>query len=187
MGQLAAFSSQGPTRDGRIKPDLVAPGSMVASSLSKFSTDLVELRRVLPDGAHLVDRGTSFAAPHMAGAVALLLQQSPQLTAAQLRQRLVDGALRDGFTGPLPSMAWGHGKLDLADRQANPNAALIVALDRNGDDRLGDLEVVAAVQAWVSGGVLAGASDVNIGDETIVWLITLWIEQADLGTLKAPQ
>src|SRR5206468_1810247 len=70
LGDIASFSSPGPTRDGREKPDLAAPGFGVASALSH---DLVIAcpstpDRYLNDGMqHWVIEGTSMAAPHVTG------------------------------------------------------------------------------------------------------------------------
>jgi len=185
VGHLAAFSSLGPTRDGRLKPDLVAPGSMVASTLSKFSTNLVAFSRVLSDGVHLVNRGTSFAAPHVSGAAALLLQSNPALTTAQVKRQLQATAARDGLTGVFESTRWGYGKLDLIGQPIDPASGLVEVLDENQDDVLGDGEILTAIQLWVSGSALASTTQAQITDQLILWLITLWIEQADLGALKA--
>ena len=65
MPQIASFSSRGPTADGRIKPDVVAPGSGVA---------VADLRR----GGYVRKGGTSFAAPLVSGVCALLLQKNPE-------------------------------------------------------------------------------------------------------------
>ncbi|CDO86180.1 hypothetical protein AWC29_29485 [Mycobacterium triplex] len=62
---VSYFSSRGPTGDGRLKPDLVAPGERIYSS-------------VLDDDWGYLD-GTSMAAPHVSGAAALLMARYPEL------------------------------------------------------------------------------------------------------------
>ena len=57
--------------------------------------------------------GTSFAAPLVAGAVALLLQQDPSLDVDELKQLLYNMAKNDEFTGQVPNNTWGWGKLYL--------------------------------------------------------------------------
>ncbi|MEM3564426.1 MAG: S8 family serine peptidase [Candidatus Jordarchaeaceae archaeon] len=63
--KLAKFSSRGPTLDGRIKPDLVAPGVSITSCRSKYSRG---------SGEWIIKRGTSMAAPHVSGAAAILIE-----------------------------------------------------------------------------------------------------------------
>ena len=98
LGRVATFSSGGPTRDGRFAPDVLAPGEFIASSLSSSAPpgsprsaffvpgDLNLL--VVEDGVHAVLRGTSQAAPHVSGAVALLFQLDPDLPIKRLRELL---------------------------------------------------------------------------------------------------
>jgi hypothetical protein len=56
--------------------------------------------------------GTSMAAPHITGTIALMFQKNPSRTQAQIKQCLESSARSDGFTGPVPNTAWGAGKLD---------------------------------------------------------------------------
>lgn len=182
IGRIAGFSSLGPTRDGRIKPDLVAPGSMVASSLSRFSRDLVDPTWVMSDGVHTVNRGTSFAAPHVSGAAALLLQMNPTLSTAQVLQLLAQHTLRDEFTSFVANPVWGFGKLnlDFARAMPPPSASHIQALDENGNNLLDDREILAAIQLWIMGDTPSGGVEFEVNDALILWLIELWVQQAPL-------
>lgn len=62
---VADFSSRGPTPDGLVKPDVVAPG--------------VDVLSALPGGTYGLNLGTSMAAPHVAGVVALMWSAQPRL------------------------------------------------------------------------------------------------------------
>jgi subtilisin family serine protease len=113
-GNLAPFSSPGPTRDGRQKPDIAAPGTAIGSSTS---FDIPQScspggSTLLPDGlSHVMSQGTSMAAPHVAGAAAILMQRYGAMTPSQLKSFLATHAKTDGFTGPVWNKDWGYGKL----------------------------------------------------------------------------
>ncbi|MCW3125358.1 MAG: hypothetical protein JWO03_1016 [Bacteroidetes bacterium] len=141
LGDLVPFSSRGPTADGRIKPDITAPGLCVVSAVSSFDADF------LPSGSShtdLVSRfqdlnngnfhywaqlsGTSMATPCTSGIIALMLQANPNLSPAQIRTILAQTAILDNFTGvpPLQGLnTWGHGKI-------NAYAAVIAAALTSG-------------------------------------------------------
>ncbi len=154
LGDLADFSSPGPTRDGRRKPDIAAPGATVLSALSR---DVVinsgSAPLVAVDGQHWAEEGTSMATPHVTGAIALMFQLNKSLTADQIRTILAVNATQDGFTsrtygvGGAPQDWWGGGKLNvraaLAAMNTNPNAVAGVTISpradtlvRGGTDRL---------------------------------------------------
>jgi subtilisin family serine protease len=77
---VSYFSSRGPTGDGRLKPDLVAPGEKIMSAL--------------PNETSGVKDGTSMAAPHVSGAAALLMARYDELVGrpARIKQILRDSA-----------------------------------------------------------------------------------------------
>lgn len=117
VGALFFSSSHGPTRDGRIKPDICAPGARVLSTASNVLTEwLVSLDAatyVSYDGQHYLYNGTSFASPAVAGIAALYLQQNPGATAAEVKEAILSQARKDAFTGELlPNNLWGYGKAD---------------------------------------------------------------------------
>ena len=90
---LAAFSSYGVTLDGVRKPDLVAPGRRIISTLSSRS-DTLALQipsRVVSDG-YIRMSGTSASAPIVTGVVALLLQARPSLSPGQVKWLLTHTA-----------------------------------------------------------------------------------------------
>lgn len=138
LGGISPFSCRGPTRDGRPKPDLAAPGLAVVSTLS--STLDPELRAlvgpfVAPDGAHWALGGTSMAAPHVTGAVALLLERFPGITLAEIQARLRRSAGADSITGPVYNSRWGFGRLHV-DRLLRPELGRVqlVAADVSATD-----------------------------------------------------
>jgi subtilisin family serine protease len=109
-GSIASFSSLGPTRDGRVKPDVVAPGEFIVSARSSA----VAKNPSDPDAYHMILAGTSMATPHVAGTIALMLQYSPNLPAIDVPEILRQTARLDSFTGLIlsGSWTWGFGKVD---------------------------------------------------------------------------
>lgn len=85
------YSSEGPTRDGRIAPEIAAPSDIQTSS-GRFW-------------------GTSCASPHLAGAAALVLQAYPSFTPVQVEEYLKTNAIDLGTPGP--DNQYGYGRLHL--------------------------------------------------------------------------
>ena len=130
LGTLADESSAGPTRDGRLKPELVAPYAVVSSLSSAAPQPPPQF--VSKDGRHVPGAGTSQAAPHVAGALAVLLQFNPALDAPQSRQLLIDTARIDAFTGVVPNPLYGDGKLAIL-AGAQSLLKLVDGLSADGD------------------------------------------------------
>lgn len=111
VGEIESFSSRGPTLDGRVKPDITAPGSVIIAAKPLN----------IPLGPYDVSeyytprRGTSMASPHVAGVVALILQLEPNISYEEVVDILRKTAREDRFTGEIPeegSPVWGWGKLN---------------------------------------------------------------------------
>ena len=157
---VVGFSSRGPVSPFYPKPDLVAPGVFVNTTLN--------------GGGYNVSSGTSFAAPHVAGAAALLLERHPGLAPAAVRSILVTTA--DEVAGAegspnvgrgLPDAA-GAGRLnatralaaeivfeppllDLDASPARPSGSASIGVARIDGGPVGPLEVSASLPRGVSG------------------------------------
>ncbi len=92
-GNVASFSSPGPTYDGRIKPDLAAHGQSVF------------VANYYLDDYYMVVDGTSFACPLVAGVGALMLERVPSLTPMQMREAFRQTASQSGT--PDNDIGWG--------------------------------------------------------------------------------
>ena len=127
VGGLAGFSSVGPMIDGRVKPDITAPGLTIATSCNSYdaaytpsgaSGQLVRTGCTNPATSRTYYysefSGTSAASPAAAGITALLLQVKPTLTPAELKTLLAATAIKDLYTGTLatPANNWGNGKIN---------------------------------------------------------------------------
>lgn len=100
---LAASSSRGSSAcDGSFFPEVVAPGVSVKTADLTFGG-------VFPD-SYVTVSGTSFAAPHIAGTMALLRQANPATSVAELEQALMDSALDLGLAGA--DNDYGYGMID---------------------------------------------------------------------------
>jgi subtilisin family serine protease len=93
-----------------VKPDVVAPGEVIASARSSA----VPQSPSDPDAYHRILAGTSMAAPHVAGTIALMLQYQPDLPATDIPEILRQTARLDSFSGLFfnGSAKWGFGKTD---------------------------------------------------------------------------
>lgn len=123
VGGLSAFSGQGPRVDNQALLDVAAPSNYdVVAALDRAQTGTW--------GQYRWFSGTSGAAPHVGGTVALLRQARPDLDALEIETALRGGARRDSFTSLGLNEQWGAGKLDVAGalRQILPFAPQRAAL-----------------------------------------------------------
>jgi len=100
---VAYFSSRGPVSPFYIKPDLVAPGAFINT------TDT--------DGNYKISSGTSFAAPHVAGTAALILQKNPELTPQEVKSILMTTTdmVYDQFNDRFPIDVSGNGRVNASN------------------------------------------------------------------------
>ena len=130
--KIAYFSSKGPTVDGRIKPDITAPGNRIVSSISRFDSrydfqggtfnqyaNYADVVSGLTSGTNTwrfaAMQGTSMSSPMVAGIIALWLQAKPNLTVAQIKTILQSTSITDSDTGSgsaIPNNTWGSGKIN---------------------------------------------------------------------------
>ena len=100
---IASFSSRGPTKDGRTKPDVCFPGVDIVACRASGT------RMGTPVGDHYTQAsGTSMATPHAAGVAALLLEAAPALTPAEVKARFQAAAVDLG----LDANTQGAGRVD---------------------------------------------------------------------------
>ena len=144
---MADFSSRGPCEDGRIKPDVTAPGTWISSARSVYGND--DFAWAVISENYIFEGGTSQAGPHISGAAAVFVEYykathgnarpSPALVKAALIHSAVDmdetagGLIIDPETGeviadggafgipnPAPNMDEGWGRVDLTEIIGSP-------------------------------------------------------------------
>lgn len=150
IGKIAPFSSLGPTVDGRMKPDIAAPGNVVVSSVNSFDTEHYGANGKKTVASYTNNgqthyfgsmQGTSMASPFVAGVVATWLQADPMLNTYEVRDILRSTARRDSYTGSAPNNTWGYGKIDAyaglvevirrrAKREAENNRNFVIVAKR---------------------------------------------------------
>lgn len=153
--KVASFSSAGPNSDNGIKPDLVAVGTNIYTAAQKADEggDLYDA------SGYISTEGTSFAAPIVAGAAAVLKAARPGLTPAQYRSLLINSSTPLGSGGEAMVQRTGAGLLNL-------NAAL--------------RSTITVIPSSISFGVVAGPAEV-----TRVVTITNTGASSDMFSLSA--
>ncbi|MCX8103653.1 MAG: S8 family serine peptidase [Candidatus Bipolaricaulota bacterium] len=141
-GPIAPYSSQGPTNAGLSKPDIVGPDRVSTFTYTEFP-------------------GTSAAAPHVAGAAALLLSENPSLTAGQLEARLKGDAIPMGSP-----VQFGSGRLNLTQASpppGQPDLTVSGLTSSPSNPRVGDFVTVSGIVRNV-GNANAGSFVIEIRD-----------------------
>lgn len=171
-GAISSTSSRGPTRDNRMKPDVAATGNVTFSPgplpiLAALISGAPH--KLLPDGMHMRNGGTSMASPVVAGTGALFLERCPTINWEEFKGFVNDNAFSDGFTGTVPNISFGNGKLDAYAALVNT----VYSVGITGDNSLceGQTElfsVPAGMQSymWSTGETTTG---INIDSAQTIW------------------
>lgn len=120
-GYIAHFSSQGPTFDERIKPDVTAPGMSINAAFNSYVEITESRRKELTDQTnyngktyyYTAQSGTSMATPVVAGTIALWLQANPTLTTEQIKDVLAHTCTKPDPTLEYPNNIYGYGQIDV--------------------------------------------------------------------------
>lgn len=148
---MAAFSARGPTKEGRFKPDVVAPGTFILSALSRAAT--AGGWGASSDPAYFWEGGTSMATPLVAGCTAVLRETLvkngvPNPSAALIKALLINGAVElpgqysPSEAGPSPNNESGFGRVDLAGSVIIPGPDVDGGFGEGGPLKQGDEDTV---------------------------------------------
>ena len=115
-GRISPYSSTGPTVDGMLKPDVVAPGTYVISSFSHYSPIVYSMMaESVYQGIYYpwgLETGTSMSAPMVAGTIALWLQAKPTLTTDEIREVFHRTCQHPDPEMTYPNDVYGYGEID---------------------------------------------------------------------------
>lgn len=170
-GIRSSFSAMGPTLDGRIKPDVMAPGQNIISSYSTFfinnpknvnASVKSDVRHFEYNGriyAWNANAGTSMSAPVVTGAIALWLQADPTLTPADCLEIFAKTCSHYDASLSYPNNLYGYGQIDVA-------AGLREVLRRKalGINTIGQKKVLEQYdnRIYLLDGRYVGTSDANL-------------------------
>jgi len=131
---ISYFSSFGPIIDGRIKPEISAPGSNIISAIQVFTTHETANPWATVsfngrDYQYVPLSGTSMSSPFVAGVVALILEANPWLSPRQIKEIITETAYQDQYTAQQGEERFGYGKVSAYD-------AVLLALETIGTENI---------------------------------------------------
>jgi serine protease AprX len=143
--RLASFSGTGPTYEGFVKPEIVAPGGHLSGIMNKTGVIAKAHPEFHDNDKYFMMSGTSQAAAAVSGVVALMLQAQPSLTPDQVKCRLMSSARTAVDSAGNPSYTvfqQGAGQVNAYDAVYNQettcaNVGLNVAADLAGTQHFG--------------------------------------------------
>lgn len=116
-GDMSFFTSYGTMKDGTTRPHICAPGAVICSSSNRYfqhTTQEITAQKtgLIRNDNWVALQGTSQAAPHVAGAIALWLEADPTLTRDEVLDIIKQTAIRDSHVENTNQTQWGAGKFD---------------------------------------------------------------------------
>lgn len=170
---MAAFSNRGPSREGRIKPDIVAPGTCILSAKSSLALAGTTWGRS-NDPSWMYEGGTSMACPLVAGGCALIRQalrtQKPDPSAALVKALLINGAVElkgqylPSEAGPSPNFSSGWGRVNLSE-----SIAMATYASDDDETALGCMEGTALADGGSFSRTVDISSEGKTLKVTLVW------------------
>lgn len=174
--QLSGSSSRGPSpcNLAAIKPNVVAPGTNIRSCGYNYTV-----------ARYITMTGTSMAAPHVSGLVALLRQKNPNATVDQIKTAILNSTRRPVAWQPLPNNAYGWGEIDCVQAlaqlpTANPTPHLRVYDFDHAPILPGDT-VSGAVLLQNLGAAVTGVTAVVLGTNSALTILDGALTFGDIG------
>ncbi len=175
INDITEFSSLGPTVDGRLKPEVSAPGSYLVSSVNSYDILMQKgsfYEYFLADESTIDGsyswyyagmEGTSMSSPVVVGVVALMLEAKPDLTPPKIKNILKATSRKDTYTGNIPvegNNTWGYGKIDAF-------AAVDYTITSINDFKNDDIDVMLYPNPASDYVFISSNSNINISGLTI--------------------
>ena len=121
VGEIALFSSRGPTFEGLTKPDVVAPGVSINAAFNSFVEQTESVRSTLTDQVeyngktyyYTAQSGTSMSTPVVAGSIALWLEANPELTPSDILEVIAATSSHPDESMEYPNNTYGYGQIDV--------------------------------------------------------------------------